>query len=344
MNHPRVLAQILSRVPTAALSTAAASTTRFPTSIHTLTRDIQNSEYLSHFFWPIAKHSELQHDAFSCLSYPGSQPVPSIRQGTEFIGATYDGHKPQQHEVEELVAAIRPEACTPAEEYVEWHTESGTAAEPKHDTQPQIQVTISTSSAGHRCPLCVAERQQRCGETFHNKVCSSADFPYCSRAAWCGNTDAHKSGSRKYWYDQLPAGCCGKEGADPEKPVPKQITAKPVSGHHTATKARKTSKPTTKPTTAVPTVPWVRPVVPEKVPIYFINLDKNSERTESMHKQLSDLNLPATRIAGVLGTKKMCPACMDKLSLSEIGCTASHLKAINASYENGDEMAVFTEV
>ena len=70
------------------------------------------------------------------------------------------------------------------------------------------------------CPPCaddVGPQKLRCGPKYQERVCTLPGFPYCSTGGWCGNTVAHQSAPPKYWYQQIPAGCCGKGGTQPEK-------------------------------------------------------------------------------------------------------------------------------
>ena len=91
-----------------------------------------------------------------------------------------------------------------------------------------------------------------------------------------------------------------------------------------------------------------------KIPVYYINMDRDKDRREYMESQLSSHFERYHRISGVNG-KKIKNKYHDVIdgvefynefennSLSEIGCTLSHLLAIKTAYENGDEIACIME-
>lgn len=89
-------------------------------------------------------------------------------------------------------------------------------------------------------------------------------------------------------------------------------------------------------------------------PIYYINMDKNTERKEYCEKQLSKISDNFTRIPGVVGknikNKKGCHIediifinDYEHMSQGELGCFLSHIKAINLSYDKGDKIAIICE-
>jgi GR25 family glycosyltransferase involved in LPS biosynthesis len=91
---------------------------------------------------------------------------------------------------------------------------------------------------------------------------------------------------------------------------------------------------------------------PIDVPIYYINMDRNGDRREYMENQLASFN--RTRIRGVNGylIKNKLHDTVDgisflndypSLSVSEIGCTLSHLTAIKTAYDRGDQVALILE-
>ena len=97
-----------------------------------------------------------------------------------------------------------------------------------------------------------------------------------------------------------------------------------------------------------------------KLPIYYINLDRSPDRKKFMEDQFKLYNLPFTRIKGVDGkTLNSKKGMIEKnlyyknnykvvdwkknKNMNILGCTLSHLKAIITAYENGDEMALIFE-
>lgn len=91
------------------------------------------------------------------------------------------------------------------------------------------------------------------------------------------------------------------------------------------------------------------------IPIYYINLDKNTDRKEFMETQLKNNNITNYhRISGVYGVNitDINGGTVDginfknenpDLTLPEIGCTLAHLKAIFTAYENNEENAIIME-
>jgi GR25 family glycosyltransferase involved in LPS biosynthesis len=96
------------------------------------------------------------------------------------------------------------------------------------------------------------------------------------------------------------------------------------------------------------------------VPMYYINLDRSEDRRESIEEQLEGTSVKATRISAVDGKKidlgKKTYITLDgkvvkystgdvkkKFSKSELGCTFSHLHAIDVAYKNGDKLALIVE-
>lgn len=91
------------------------------------------------------------------------------------------------------------------------------------------------------------------------------------------------------------------------------------------------------------------------IPIYYINLDRSTERKEFMEKQFTDNKITNYyRISGVDGKNINDPNedTIDgmhfknpvyHLSHSELGATLAHLKAIKKAYDNGEEMALIME-
>lgn len=91
-----------------------------------------------------------------------------------------------------------------------------------------------------------------------------------------------------------------------------------------------------------------------QIPVYFINMDKDIDRRHYMESQLPNHFERYYRIPGVNGKliKNKNHDIVDgiefinefeDLSLSEIGCTLSHLFAIKTVYDNGEEIACIME-
>lgn len=90
------------------------------------------------------------------------------------------------------------------------------------------------------------------------------------------------------------------------------------------------------------------------IPVFYINMDKNTARRQYIEKQLYEHRLYGTRIPGVNGKKlnlyksdanseiQYINNCHD-ISLSELGCTLAHLKAIKYTYDNGYQIAMIIE-
>lgn len=92
------------------------------------------------------------------------------------------------------------------------------------------------------------------------------------------------------------------------------------------------------------------------IPVYYINLDKSTDRKDFMEKQFKDIGITNYhRVPGVNGSNitdinignnldgvnfiNLNP----NLSKSEVGCTLAHLKAIRTAYENNEEYALIME-
>ena len=120
-------------------------------------------------------------------------------------------------------------------------------------------------------------------------MCTLPDFPYCSRVGWCGNTVAHQSGPQKYWYQQIPAGCCGKEGTQPEKPAEKPLVAQLAEKQQPEEPAE---KPAEKPLVAQPAKkqqpeepaekPAEEPLVAQPAPLDADELERLSDEKGNM--------------------------------------------------------------
>jgi GR25 family glycosyltransferase involved in LPS biosynthesis len=89
-------------------------------------------------------------------------------------------------------------------------------------------------------------------------------------------------------------------------------------------------------------------------PVYYINMDKDKDRRDFMEKQAKNIGKTFTRIPGFNGygiknteTDTVNDITFyngyDDLTKGEIGCTLSHLIAINTAYNNGDEIALICE-
>jgi GR25 family glycosyltransferase involved in LPS biosynthesis len=91
-----------------------------------------------------------------------------------------------------------------------------------------------------------------------------------------------------------------------------------------------------------------------KYPIYYINMDKHVERRKETEQQLSKISDKFTRILGVDGYKinNLRSDKVDNISFineykgmtkGEMGCLLSHIRAIQTSFDNGDEIAMICE-
>ena len=69
-------------------------------------------QWLSRAVWPKAKHSVLQHDAFSCGSWGGGMPFPTRRVRFEHVGEKFGAPASVKHkDVSILQAAKQPTKC-----------------------------------------------------------------------------------------------------------------------------------------------------------------------------------------------------------------------------------------
>lgn len=86
------------------------------------------------------------------------------------------------------------------------------------------------------------------------------------------------------------------------------------------------------------------------IPIYYINLKRSPDRNEYMQRQIKCHNVfPWTRIEAVDGENDLSVNYInlfkgtDTLNNGEIGCTLSHLRAIETAYHDGVEYALILE-
>ena len=90
------------------------------------------------------------------------------------------------------------------------------------------------------------------------------------------------------------------------------------------------------------------------IPVYYINMDKSKDRNEWMIEQLSKNVERYYRVSGVNGYEIQNKEHdivdgiefyndFKELTIPEIGCTLSHLKAIQTAYENGENIAIIME-
>jgi mannosyltransferase OCH1-like enzyme len=89
-------------------------------------------------------------------------------------------------------------------------------------------------------------------------------------------------------------------------------------------------------------------------PVYYTNMDKNTDRNNFIISQLSTIDCKYTRVRGYDGfkiTNKKHDSVdgvefineYPDLSKGEIGCTMAHILAIETAYKNGDEIAIICE-
>lgn len=90
------------------------------------------------------------------------------------------------------------------------------------------------------------------------------------------------------------------------------------------------------------------------IPVYYINMDKSKDRNEWMIQQLSKnvdryYRVPAVNGYSIQNKEQDTVDGVEfynnfkELTLPELGCTLSHLKAIQTAYENGEDMAIIME-
>jgi len=95
-----------------------------------------------------------------------------------------------------------------------------------------------------------------------------------------------------------------------------------------------------------------------KMPVYYINLEKSTERNEFIQTQMKKYGIQGNRIGGIYGKdlvfeKDTIQLTDDKniefintftsASPGELGCTLSHIKAIYTAFRNNDEHALIIE-
>jgi len=84
-----------------------------------------------------------------------------------------------------------------------------------------------------------------------------------------------------------------------------------------------------------------------KIPIYWINLHRSPDRKLFMENQFKEYNITNhQRIEGIDGKNIDFSEYKDKctnISVYELACTLSHLKAIETAHNNGDEYALIFE-
>lgn len=77
------------------------------------------------------------------------------------------------------------------------------------------------------------------------------------------------------------------------------------------------------------------------IPIFYINLDKSIDRKRIMEFQFDIANVPNwTRISGIDGSKLNKDS---NITQNELGCTLSHIKAIETAYKQNLPMAIIME-
>jgi hypothetical protein len=90
-----------------------------------------------------------------------------------------------------------------------------------------------------------------------------------------------------------------------------------------------------------------------QVPIYYINLDRSSQRREKIETNLSQYGIKARRIPGIDGKKikNLDEGEVEGIKFisfylhtpSEIGCMLSHFKAVNQAYDDGHHLVFIFE-
>lgn len=86
----------------------------------------------------------------------------------------------------------------------------------------------------------------------------------------------------------------------------------------------------------------------EDIPIYFINLERAKDRKELIEETLGKHELSYERIDAIDGKKLNINELKKiynfrKISINEVACTLSHIKAIRTAYEKGNDYALIFE-
>ena len=86
---------------------------------------------------------------------------------------------------------------------------------------------------------------------------------------------------------------------------------------------------------------------PSHIPILYINLDRSKQRNEVVQKELQDVSDNITRVSAIdgkeLGKHETIVSEFASLTPCELGCTASHLKAIKLAFDMNVEKAIICE-
>ena len=70
---------------------------------------MKDMDFLRDEIWPLAQHSMLQHDSFTCNNYNGARGFPSLRRGGEHVGSVFINGRIRGEDVDILQAAINSE-------------------------------------------------------------------------------------------------------------------------------------------------------------------------------------------------------------------------------------------
>ena len=70
---------------------------------------MKDMDFLRDEIWPLAQHSMLQHDSFTCNNYNDARGFPSLRRGGEHVGSVFINGRIRGEDVDILQAAINSE-------------------------------------------------------------------------------------------------------------------------------------------------------------------------------------------------------------------------------------------
>lgn len=80
------------------------------------------------------------------------------------------------------------------------------------------------------------------------------------------------------------------------------------------------------------------------IPVYYINLDKDTDRLTYIEKQLSELNfLKYKKIEAIDGNNYKNKINAPNISSADIGCTMSHMKALEEFLGSNNDLAIVCE-
>lgn len=119
---------------------------------------MKDMDFLRDEIWPLAKHSMLHHDSFTCNNYNDARGFPSLRRGGEHVGSVFVNGKIRQDDVDILQAAIRserqPSQCRDRNEV----EAKATLSDPPglHYWKPTSPSSAAVKSEANRAPMMTA--------------------------------------------------------------------------------------------------------------------------------------------------------------------------------------------